>query len=275
MLWRLLRHGPADGAFNMAVDETLYRSAVEGVAPPTLRLYSWSRPTLSLGRLQSVHEAGDVTACRRLGIALLRRPSGGRAVLHHKELTFSVAVPARSLGRVSVRDAYAWGVAPIRAALERAGVPLDPHSDAKGFPACKAERGLACFAVRSGHEIEASGRKLVGIAQLWSRRGFLQHGSILLSLDRPLWREATRSGSDGIDRTAVALDELIDSPPGFERLVDLLEAEFSRVFGVPPAEGGLRDPEAREAEFLARAKYRSSAWTFEGTSALLPSPAAQ
>jgi len=281
MLWRLLRHPPAEGAFNMAVDEVLYRSAVEEGGLPTLRLYSWSRPTLSFGRLQRAAEAGDLAACRTLGVDLVRRMSGGRAVLHHAELTFCLAVPAETARGISVREAYTWIVGRIRAALQRAGVPLDapplsrgrrpePHrarlrqGDGEGSPKLEERRrALPCFAVPGDHEIASGGRKLVGVAQVWSRRGFLQHGSIVRSLDRDLWIAATGATSE-IELGATALDELSSKPPGLETLSDLIEDELRRAWGSPPAEASLRSWEGERVACLARAKYGSESWTLQG-----------
>src|SRR5437867_13293237 len=87
--WRLLREGRADGAANMARDEALLDSALRG-GPPTLRIYSWLRPTLSLGAHQPSSDT-DLRACRRLGVDLVRRPTGGGAVLHDVEVTYAVA----------------------------------------------------------------------------------------------------------------------------------------------------------------------------------------
>src|SRR2546422_813778 len=87
--WRLLREPPADGAANMARDDALLASALRG-APPTLRLYAWLRPTLSLGAHQSGEDA-NLHACRRLGVDLVRRPTGGGAVLHDAEVTYAVS----------------------------------------------------------------------------------------------------------------------------------------------------------------------------------------
>ena len=262
MLWRLLRHPPAEGAFNMAVDEVLYHSAVVEGGLPTLRLYSWSRPTLSFGRLQRAAEAADIAACRTLGVDLVRRMSGGRAVLHQAELTFCLAVPAETAPDISVREAYTWVVGRIRAALQRAGVPLDAPPVWRGRRP-EPHRAWPCFAVPGDHEIASGGRKLVGVAQVWSRRGFLQHGSILRSLDRELWMAAT-GATAGIELGATALDELSSQPPGPETLSDLIEDELRRAWSSPPAENSLRASELERVACLARTKYGSAVWTLQG-----------
>lgn len=90
--WRLLKTGFADGATNMAIDEAILLAVAEGKAPPTLRFYGWEPPCLSIGYSQSMGEV-DVDRCRKAGIGLVRRPTGGRAILHADELTYSVVAP--------------------------------------------------------------------------------------------------------------------------------------------------------------------------------------
>src|SRR6202022_2425224 len=95
--WRLLLDPPATGAWNMAVDEVLLDGVAVGSAPPSLRFYEWAPPCLSLGYFQPF-EVVDVDGCRSLGVDVVRRPTGGRAILHDRELTYSVALPLRLLG---------------------------------------------------------------------------------------------------------------------------------------------------------------------------------
>src|SRR5512142_100843 len=91
--WRFLRHAPGEGAWNMAVDEAVATAVGAGQSPPTLRMYGWRRATLSLGYLQPAGPGIDLSACRARDIPVVRRPTGGRAVLHHHELTYSLALP--------------------------------------------------------------------------------------------------------------------------------------------------------------------------------------
>src|SRR5437879_3427953 len=96
--WRLIQDGPATGAWNMAVDEALLQAARRDLTPPTLRFYGWSRPTLSVGRHQDPCAGIDHDFRASRGIDLVRRPTGGRAVLHDQEVTYSIVLPA-ALGR--------------------------------------------------------------------------------------------------------------------------------------------------------------------------------
>lgn len=257
MRWRLLKHGASDAATNMATDECLFESAVSGEAPATVRLYLWRRPTLSVGYRQKWEEVCDLAACARWSVDLVRRVTGGRAVLHDRELTYAVAAPASVwLGGSSVHAVYAWVRGAIREALQNENVRLDPDGSAGRLGRAPSE--LPCFAVPSGHEISAGGRKLVASAQKWHRRGFLQHGSILLEVNETLWRRiATRGTRSSL--AAVGLHEL-GWGSTVDRLTEVVARGFERCFGRPPAEDGLTPRECARVDELLRTKYASEAW---------------
>jgi len=177
VVWRLLRDGARDGAENMARDEALLDSAERG-SPPTLRLYAWTRPTLSLGAHQPGSDA-DLDACRRLGVDLVRRPTGGGAVLHDAELTYAVAAQVgQGPFPASVIGVYERIAAALVAGLEGLGVSAESARTA-GAGRSPAD----CFARPSSREILVGGRKLIGSAQVRRRGAFLQHGSILIAFD--------------------------------------------------------------------------------------------
>jgi lipoate-protein ligase A len=178
--WRLLL-GPADdGARNMAIDHALLDRAARG-GETVFRIYGWSRPTLSLG----LHEKArlDPAAAAARGIDVVRRPTGGRALLHDREVTYSVAGPAHE---VSLRDTYAAINRILLDALRRLGVPAHA-AERRGRPL--APDGAACFAEPNVGEIVVDGRKLVGSAQRRDEHAFLQHGSILLHDDQAIVAE--------------------------------------------------------------------------------------
>ncbi len=247
----------------MAVDEALFLSAIGGQAPPTVRLYSWSRPTLSIGFRQDLEETCDLKACRRLRIETVRRPSGGRAVLHDRELTYCVAAGAEGPFRgLSVRSVYRWVSHVLHRCLERKGVPVDPlPSSSKHSPAPQSVNdALPCFAVPTGHELTSGGRKLVGSAQKWSRRGFMQHGSILLGLDRALWSKVVGPGPAN-ELQAVGINELGEPPLSTSELMKDLAAEFEQAMGEPATEHDLSAFEMETAQRLAESKYLNWDWT--------------
>ena len=187
--WRLLVHGPADGPWNMAVDEALMGSAAEGM--PALRFYGWQGPWLSLGYAQRA-DAGLRSACRAAGVGIVRRATGGGAVLHGADLTYAVVAPEGWLP-AGLRATYAAIASGLVAGLSVLGI------DAERSPVGAAREGLArpfdCFAAAAGDEICVAGRKLVGSAQRRAGGAVLQHGSLRLTPDPPEARSASGLGA--------------------------------------------------------------------------------
>ena len=178
---RLIQDGAGGGDFNMAADVYLARQAA-GTGEVILRLYTWEIPTLSLGYHQQI-TAEQLDRCRRQGVPVVRRPTGGRAVLHDRELTYAVAIPAvhsllktgreailRDVGSVFTVAAERMG---LQAEIVRAG-GHDEHAETlrRGSP--------SCFDSASRWEVRLQGRKWIGSAQRFLSGAFLQHGSILL-----------------------------------------------------------------------------------------------
>ncbi len=178
--WRLYL-GPADdGARNMAIDHALLDRAAR-TDEAVFRIYGWARPTLSLGVHEKARLDPDVAAAR--GIDVVRRPTGGRALLHHREITYSVTAPTRG---GSLRETYAAINAILLGALQRLGVPAT-IAERRGRPL--APDGAACFAEPNEGELVVDGRKLVGSAQRRDEHALLQHGSILLGDDQAIVAE--------------------------------------------------------------------------------------
>lgn len=220
---------PADGWANMRRDQTLLKEAAAG-APPALRLYRWSRPTLTLGHGQTAGDTTDPEALATSGIPWVRRPTGGRALLHlPDELTYAFAAPRG--WAPGVRAAYLQVMGSIWRALSRF-VRLDPPP-AGALPRDTASPRLPCHAVATGHEITARGHKLVAGAQRWRRGAFLQHGSIPWTLDRALTNSLAGLPPDApVD--AIGLSELAPlsprkGPPSVAEVAAALEASFRRV----------------------------------------------
>ena len=183
--WRLLRSGAADGVTNMAIDAALLALA-RSTGTATLRLYGWAPRTLSLGRNERARDAFDPAALAARGVGLVRRPTGGRALLHHREVTYSVTAP----DALPLAASYAAINALLLAALSRLGVDARPATRA-GRPL--RPEGAACFAEPAAGELVVDGAKLVGSAQLREAGALLQHGSILIADDQPLIAELRRS----------------------------------------------------------------------------------
>jgi lipoate-protein ligase A len=185
--WQLLRSEPATGPENMARDEALLAAAAEGQAVPTLRFYTWSPPAVSLGHFQAA-DAIDLEYARHRGWDVVRRVTGGRAVLHQHELTYSVTLPAEIVAGAGVRTSYSVLVGALNAGLDRLLRPeLGPRREAA--PACDARsnRAANCFALASECDTVVPDGKLVGSAQVRRGGALLQHGSILLDAEPEAW----------------------------------------------------------------------------------------
>lgn len=172
--WRLLIDGAASGPWNMGVDEALLATAVSA-GMPTLRFYTWDGFWLSLGYGQTL-PAERRAACRAAGVGVVRRVTGGRAVLHGADLTYAVAAPEGMLP-AGLRETYEKLSQALQAGLGAVGIPA---SGARRPAGPAREPAFDCFSEAAGDELCVNGRKLVGSAQRRARGGVLQHGSIRL-----------------------------------------------------------------------------------------------
>jgi len=244
------------GAWNMAVDDALAESVRQG-GPPVLRVYRWSPPCLSLGRNQP-SDGYDRDEIRRRGMDVVRRPTGGRAVLHHRELTYSVAARDDALG--TLRQAYTAINRALVAGLRALGV------DARLQPAGPERAPLPslapCFEQPVEGEVTAGGRKLVGSAQRREAGVMLQHGSLPLHDDQSAVPGLMLPGAAVIAADPPAtLAGLLGREPGWDEMVDALARGWAEALGAVLEPGDLTGDEAARA-MARRARYEDPAWTW-------------
>jgi lipoate-protein ligase A len=256
----------------MATDATLLASVRDGAAP-ALRLYRWAPPCLSFGRNQPARGLYDADRARDLGIDVVRRPTGGLAVLHDDELTYSVAVPAAVMG--GPRATYLAINILLVAALRRLGVPADIAGGSAPPVPLAAAPHPPCFEMPAAAEVVADGRKLVGSAQRTEDGTVLQHGSILLAGDqrRVLSLRAdravaatSRSGRVPLEQEIGAaghatLAEVLGRAPGWAELADAVTAAFQYDGGIPLAPATLSPVERSYANAVIP-RYEDDAWTW-------------
>jgi lipoyl(octanoyl) transferase len=263
--WRLINDSPAVGAFNMAVDEAIMRSVAASDAPPTLRLYAWNPPCLSLGYGQ---RASDVDWARvaSLGWDCVRRTTGGRAILHTDELTYSLSLPlTHPLASGEVVESYREISRALLAALERLGA--QPRADRRAEAAKSFDP--VCFETPSDYEITVDGRKLVGSAQSRRGGGLLQHGTLPLAGD--ITRicdglvypdEAARlSAKAHVAERATTLEAVLGHVVDWAEAADAVVNGFAQTFGIDLVVSELTRSEVAEAERLTAEAYGSEAWT--------------
>ena len=246
--WRLILDPDLAGPENMAIDEAILASArLDADSPPTLRLYGWARPTISVGHLQ------DAASFARLGLPVVRRITGGRAVLHDMELTYSV-VASRSNGVFSggITPAYAMISKAIIAALMDVGIDADFAPAKKGV---KGYKSGACFHSPSRYEILVGGRKLVGSAQRRYKDAFLQHGSILYDLNAGLNARVFAGELAGRVACVRALKEV-----GLEELREIIVRRMAEALGAVFSIGGLTPSERSMKNELRANKYSDDGW---------------
>ena len=273
--WRFVNTGNGEAAFNMALDEALLLVHEAGTALPTLRVYGWCQPTLSLGYAQNARQDVDLAACQAQGVAVVRRPTGGRAVLHDQEVTYSVVMPLLLVdGPSPITEHYRRIGMALAAALQSLGVPVHlarPH--VRATPA-RALASPACFAALSRYELSAAGKKIVGSAQKRAQCALLQHGSIPLWLDRQRLFQCFRVPPERCQAlvqeaytTMGAVNEVAPAPVALLAVQDALRQGFSATFGVELVEMPISPEEWRLAQHLQTTKYATDTWNLDGAAA--------
>jgi len=261
--WRLLITPPAHGAWNMAVDESILAGLPSGRSLPTLRLYAWEPACLSLGYAQPLTDV-DIPRLQARGWEMVRRPTGGRAVLHTDELTYSVIAPL-SEPRVAgtVLESYHRLAQALVEALTLLSLPVQVNKNSSAPKA--AVPNPVCFEVPSTYEITVGGRKLVGSAQARRKEGVLQHGSMPLAgdltriiqvLDFP--DEASRSrAAERLLSRATTVETALGRTIAWDEAARAYIAAFTSVLGLELQPGDLSIGEKERAEELVQVKYGS------------------
>lgn len=252
----------------MAVDEAILEACRSGKSLPTLRLYSWEPPCLSLGYAQPASDV-DLDALLRHGWDLVRRPTGGRAILHTDELTYAVIGPQNEVRLAgSVLESYQVLSNALLAALHRLGIPAQAH--AKPMHVAGADpKGPVCFEVPSNYEITVNDRKLIGSAQSRRKGAVLQHGSFPLCGDlKRISRvlsfpdEVSRSqAAERLHERATTAEEILGQPLRWETAALAFEEAFKAALNLDLQLSDLSRDEQARAEELIDNKYAHPGWT--------------
>jgi lipoate-protein ligase A len=293
--WRLVRSGFSDACENMAVDEALMLSCAEGASPPTLRLYGWRPPGVSLGYFQPVDDQIDQAECARRGYSLVRRPTGGRAILHDDEVTYSVTGRQSDIpGGEKVLSSYREISRGIEVALRRIGVEAgmaregarvgEPRALRLGIPTVRGSgqpvphggsgsggraAPAACFAKAARSDMTVDGRKIVGSAQARRHGAILQHGSIPLGVN--VADVAAVMAPDGraclaLAETAISVSDAVGRDVSFEEMCEALVAGFEEGLNVTLVPGELSPEERERVAHLRETKYGTDGWNLEALS---------
>lgn len=263
--WRLLMDSPAAGAWNMAVDEALLETVVRGESLPTLRLYGWTPACLSLGLAQPYKDV-DLPRLKAHGWDVVRRPTGGRAILHVDELTYSVtAPPGEPRVQGSILESYQRLAGALVTAVRALGLPVEIEQHG---PAVGAEKGPVCFEVPSAYEIVVGGKKLVGSAQARKRHGVLQHGTLPLHGDLTRITQALvfanqaarEDAAQKLLARATTVESVLGRVIAWETAAQAFVEAFESQLGIKFERGELSSGEKARAEELVQKKYGHPDW---------------
>jgi lipoate-protein ligase A len=268
--WRLLDSGYRTGPENMAIDEAIMRAHGRGEVAPTLRFYGWQPAAVSIGYFQSMAKEIDLEAVKAGGWGYVRRPTGGRMIFHHIELTYSVTIREELLpGGVietyrDISQGLLAGFQRLGAPAELSGGEVDPR---------RADPGgnhTACFDSPSAYELIVGGRKAAGSAQTRKDGVILQHGSIMLDLDLPLMFSLMRIPDDlrtklaeRLAKKAVTLRETLGRDVSYEEARDAFTEGFAAGMGLTLTPGALTQAEEADAAALVREKYGNDSWNLK------------
>ena len=253
----------------MAVDEAVFRASIRKKAPPTLRFYGWRVPALSIGYFQDYEKEVDGEACRKFGVDIVRRPTGGKAVLHEQELTYAVIAGADSpLFPPDILKTYRVISGCIAKGLAEVGIRAEMEADGRQAP--DGTLRSSCFSSPSRYEILVGGRKICGSAQMRSHGVFLQHGSLLMAFD-PLrtcavmlsHRDRERH-ADLLRNAVTSVGEQAGAAVDEESLCRVLREGFEQVLGIRFREWPLTPEEEELKGELMTKKYGSEGWNREG-----------
>jgi lipoate-protein ligase A len=268
--WRLIKNKPASGAWNMAVDEAILINVIKGESPPTLRLYAWDPPSVSLGVAQSSKDI-DQHKIKMKGWDIVRRPTGGRALLHTDEITYA-GITKMDDPRVAggVLESYLRLSKALLSALQMLHLPAVAHEVEEQTSRSNDPVSPVCFEMPSNYEITVSGKKLIGSAQVRRQNSVLQHGSLpligditrlitVLDYDREVDRKAAY---DRLVSWSTTVESVLDRQVSWDEAADAFQWGFASALNISFQIGVLTDEEIRNAKQLFIEKYANQDWTF-------------
>lgn len=271
--WRLINCGEQNGAWNMALDEALLNAVDRGESAPVLRLYRWNPATVTLGYFQQGSDVVNLEACREFGYSVVRRITGGRAVLHDQEVTYAVISPEQnSIFPGGVARNYHVIAEVLRATLADFGLQATISSGRKDNKGAVGVEKSACFTAPAMSELVLNGRKMTGSAQKRLSTAFIQHGSIPLQIDAErLYRTLNTGNQVDQDRRIARLTERIgwmnhflNQPVEVSAVEKRLVRQFQQVVAVDFVDDVPNRSETDEANRLLKEKYANPDWVLRG-----------
>jgi lipoate-protein ligase A len=257
--WHLLiDEKPGSGSWNMSVDEYLFQSLDEE-GTTYLRFYAWRRPTVSLGYSQPVAQVVDVDYCRNNGIDIVRRVTGGKLVLHHDEVTYSVSSSDDKMFTSNLTDSYRLISEALVRGLEEMGIQA---CLAASTPESYSRSQVPCFTHPAKNEVEVDGQKIVGSAQKRVGKTFLQHGSIPLGEHEDLLRSVSLTPGKDEQISMTSLSQVLGKSVDFAWVVGHLIQGFAEYFGIGFRPKIFSPSEIEKITQIQRERHGRSDWVF-------------
>lgn len=266
--WGLLDTGHLDAAVNMALDECLLIWHSKGLIPPVLRFYGWSKPSLSIGRFQKERTI-NFSGIKRHQCQFVRRLTGGSAVLHDDELTYSLVVSeSKPYINESIRKAYYTLAQGIFAGFQELGIQAEFSRPEDHFT---QERSAVCFERPSDYEMLVDGKKISGHAQTRQKGVLLQHGSLPFTIDKDMLfdlfafssEEFRAKKREDFSNKAIAINDVAPTPVTYEQAVEAFTKGFAKGLQLELVPFELSPSQWEEVHALAESKYRSDEWNLQ------------
>lgn len=270
--WYFINSGPCNPAYNMALDEALLEFHSKGEIPPVIRFYEWNPATLSIGFFQRVRDI-NLEAVKAQHIGFVRRPTGGRAVLHDSELTYSIIVTEQYPNMPeSVTEAYRVLSEGLLKGFQYLGLNAYfsiPDTDDKK-EALKRPKSAVCFDAPSWYELVVEGKKVAGSAQTRQKGVILQHGAILLDLDEDKLlslfhfpsEEAKETMRKQLPEKAVAINRIAPRRITIEECIEAFKKGFEDALEIEFIPFDLTDEQKEYVKTLEKEKYANDEWNF-------------
>ncbi|MGG0666626.1 biotin/lipoate A/B protein ligase family protein [Viridibacillus arvi] len=271
--WYFINSGPCSPAFNMALDEALLHWHSKGLIPPVIRFYEWNPATLSIGYFQRAEKDIDFEQLHKLNVGFVRRPTGGRAVLHEHELTYSIIVNEDYPDMPkTVTEAYRVLSEGLLLGFRNLGLDAYfsiPDSEEKRAD-LKTPKSAVCFDAPSWYELVVEGKKVAGSAQTRQEGVILQHGAILIDLDDEklisLFKFPSEASKERmrkhLPQKAVAINQLAQKPVDVETCISAFRKGFEDGLDIELVPYTLTEEQTNFVNNLAKTRYESDEWNF-------------
>lgn len=272
--WFFINSGPCSPSYNMALDEALMDWHSEGIIPPIIRFYQWNPATLSIGYFQQVERDIDIQAVREQGLGFVRRPTGGRAVLHEHELTYSIIVSENHPEiPKTVTEAYRILSEGLLKGFQNLGMDayFSVPDTVEKQENLKKPKSAVCFDAPSWYELVVEGKKVAGSAQTRQKGVILQHGAILLDLDQEklltVFKFETEEAKEKmrlkLPKKTVAINDLVNEPITISQCVQAFKSGFEEALNISLIPYALSEEQLQYVVSIEQKKYSNQEWNFK------------